>query len=123
MDKSISKALKDLQNYSLPKDDKNVEKIKTTMELGKRVFWYYKDDLEFYEGEGESVKDYNDALFSGLVITIPGIERGQELDVNQAIIIVDSYPTEKESPETYWMSLGRLLEDENIVEIYSIDYE
>lgn len=122
--KEFNKLSKDLsKGMELPKDETALNKIHCELGNGKRIYWYYQDDLEFYENEGESVKDYSDALFSGIVIPIPYSSGTRESDYDCYIVVIDQYPTEKEDPTVDWIALNRLLDNPLIVEIYQSDNE
>jgi len=40
------------------------------------------------------------------------------LDVEDVVVIVVSSPEEKSYPESYWMSMKRLLENDSLVEVF-----
>ena len=44
----FTKLMKDLDNENLPKNLDNLDKIKCDLMSGKRVYWYFKEDLEFF---------------------------------------------------------------------------
>jgi hypothetical protein len=47
---SFSKLQKDLANYDLPENLDNLEKLKCgALEAGKRLYWYCKEDAEYFE--------------------------------------------------------------------------
>lgn len=118
----FTKLIKDLDNENLPKRLENVSKIKCSLTSGLRVYWYYKDDVAFYEDEGESVKNYSNDLFSGIVVGKQDAENNYgEIDFSDVVIVMDKYPIEMEYPQFTWIALRRLLDDDNLVEIYTED--
>ncbi len=109
----------DIDNYDLPENLDNYKKVNGKLISGRRFYWYYKEDLECYQEEGENIKDYLCNLFSGICVPCPDVEyNGGELDIENVIIVCDCQPTEKCYPEVYWITLGRLLNDDNLVEIF-----
>lgn len=119
MTDTFSKLKSDLKKgYDLPKDEKAIEKIHCDLRAGNRVYWYYQDDLKFYEDEGESIKDYRDAIFSGIVVPKPYASGTRYIEYQDCVIVVDQYPTEKEDVEVDWITLGRLLDNKELVEVY-----
>jgi hypothetical protein len=44
---------------------------------------------------------------------------GGELETDECVVVMDRYPCEKSYPETDWIALNRILDDEELVEIYS----
>jgi hypothetical protein len=107
----------DIDNYELPENSDNYDKIDGELIIGKRFYWYYKEDLELYEGE--NIKDYLCNLFSGICIPRPNIEyRGGELNIEDTVIVCNCQPVEKDYPEVYWITLGRLLNNDDLVEFF-----
>lgn len=82
-----------------------------------RIYWYYKDDLEFAKTEGLDVREMQ--YCSGIIIPPPF---NQSLDMfepfEHGIVIIDRYPTEMCAPDVDWICLKRLLQDDNLVEVY-----
>ena len=110
---------KDIDNFNLPENTDNVDKIKGELTVGKRFYWYYKEDLDFFNEEGENIKDYLNDIFSGICIPTPGLEyNGGELDFDDVVIVIDSSPAEKSYPEVEWITLGRLLDNDDLVEFF-----
>lgn len=117
--KNVKNLFKDLENYNLPSNTDFYDKIKDELIIGKRFYWYYEDDLKFYEDENEDIKNHLNDLFSGILVPIPDtINNHGELDIENCIIVIDNYPVEGEYPEVEWVSLNRLLDDEKLVEIF-----
>jgi len=112
---------KDIDDIDLPENLDNYLKINETLTIisGKRIYWYYKEDLECFQDMGEYIKDFASDLFSGICIPRPSIEyNGGELDVEDCIIVSDRQPTEKSYPEVEWISMKRLLNDNDLIEIF-----
>ena len=104
------------QLAQLPVDDKSFNKIKCRCEHGNRVYWYGIDDLQFAKDEGEDIHD--NCPYSGIIMAAPyGNPRG-ELDIEQCIVVMDDYPVEKHDIEVCYIALGRLINDEDLVEIF-----
>ena len=120
MDKYLEKLSEDLENFNLPVDFETAyKKITCPLNVGGIIFWYYKEDEELYEAEGESPHNYPYDMFSGIVVPRHGIElNGGELEIDDAVIVIISSPEEKSYPECYWIALKRLLDDDELVEIF-----
>lgn len=86
-----------------------------------RIYWYYLDDLKFYEDDGENIRDYPNAIFSGIIIPKPYATDSKNMEYTDCVVVIDQYPTEKEDIEVDWVTLGRLLDNKELVEIYSED--
>lgn len=122
MDKEIIEVFEDLNNFELPKDENAYNKIKCSLTNGQRVYWYYKDDLEFCKEIGEDAR--RSYLYSGIVFTRPFIEKPNyesEMNIEDCIVCIDWYPCEKCYPETDWIALNRLIDNDDLVEIYTKD--
>lgn len=108
----------DLKNYDLPKNLDAIDKIKGILVHGSRIWWYYQEDKEFYEKLNESPRQF--APFSGVVVSKPHVSySGPELDIENCVVVIDTDPSEKCYPEVAWVALNRLLDDENLIEIFS----
>jgi hypothetical protein len=120
MKKEILKAVRDAQDIDLPKDVDSIEKIKGVIENGTRLHWYYKEDLEYFREYVPAIENPRECSeYSGIAISIPGQESGRG-DLEEGIIVViDNYPVEKCYPEITWVALNRLIDDPELVEIYS----
>ena len=119
MDIEVKEIFDDIRNNFFASDDTAYEKIKGELKSGMRINWYYKEDQEFAEEHEFSIKD--DPGFSGIVIPIPGVtmqSTDQELDTDNCIVVVTKYPAEKEYCRCGWIYMERLLDQENLVEIY-----
>jgi len=121
MKETIEKLYRDINNRNIPKDwDNAVEKLKCRLDIGKRIYWYYQEDLELYDNP----RDYYKDLYSGIVIPIPGIENNWgELDIEDTVIVIISYPTEMTYPETDWISIKSLLDIDELIEIFDKDVD
>lgn len=116
---SIKDLFKDIDDYNLPKNTENYDKIKGDLYSGKRFYWYYQIDLDYFNDEGEIIKDYLNDIFSGIVVATPDTENNHgEIDVENVIVVVDQYPTEGTYPEVSWTALKRILDDENLIEFF-----
>jgi ribosomal-protein-alanine N-acetyltransferase len=98
--------------------ESKLDRIKCELRHGARVFWYYREDKDFAEECGGDPRI--DCPYSGIVVALPDTElrSGQELEWEDCAIIVDSYPVEKCYPEVYWTALGRILDNDDLVELF-----
>lgn len=118
----FTKLIKDLDNENLPKNLDNLDKIKCILSSGKRVYWYFKDDLEFFINEGEDIKNHSEDIYSGIVVGRHDVENNYgTIDFSDVVIVMDTYPIEMDYPQFTWIALRRLLDDENLIEVYSED--
>lgn len=110
----ITRLVKDLK--SPPELGGHWGKVKCSLTHGKRVSWYYTDDLQFAKEEGLSIR--KNPTWKGMIVGLPDSERGEELDIEDCVVICDAYPTEKENPTLMWSTLSGLLTNEDLVEIF-----
>jgi len=118
MDKNIKEALVDCVNINLPKDLNDFDKVKCNIHNGKRIFWFYQEDLDFFKNEGLNPRGWKP--HSGIVVATPYCGEtpvGGELS-DYIIISVDKYPCEKCYPEIYWIAFNKLVGDSDLIEIY-----
>jgi len=115
--KEVKEVFYDLENYDLPANTETAfSKLKCELISGNIVCWYFKDDEEFAKENEFNVKDY--PPYKGIIVPKPGITLHGDIDDHECIIVVISYPTEKENPYCEWVALPRLLDNPNLVEIY-----
>ena len=111
----------DLDNFDIPENfEVAYEKIKCELNVGDTIYWYYKQDLEFFNPENP--RDYACDLFRGIVIPRFGISMtspNMELNVEDVVIVIVSTPSEKDYPDSDWVSLKRLLNDGDLIEMFS----
>jgi hypothetical protein len=98
------------------------DKFKGVAEIGQRVCWYYSDEAQFYKEEfgkekGFTVRDY--AQHSGILVPRPDVERGSD-DLDAYMVCMDAYPCEKENPRIDWVSLARLCDNSELVEVFVV---
>jgi len=120
MNNYFKQLAKDIDNYDLPKNLDNIDKVHTSkLFTGKRIYWYYEEDKKFFEDQGENIRDFADDVFSGICVPRPEIENnGGGLDIEDIIVVIDTYPSEKDYPIVEWTTMGRLLNDDDLVEIF-----
>ncbi len=119
LDKEIKQLFKDFENYDLPKNIDNVDKIQCSLESGKRIYWYYQEDKDFSIKEGWNIEEQYDDIYSGIIVPIPFIENnGGEFDFDEVMVCIDRYPCEKDYPAISWVSLNRLLDNNDLVKIF-----
>ena len=83
---------------------------------GSRIWWYFKEDKEFAAEHGTDAREY--APFSGIVVCKPDAEVNTMLEVNNCLIIMDTYPVEKCNCEATYMTMERLLDADGLVEVF-----
>ncbi|MDE2440734.1 MAG: hypothetical protein KGP14_06895 [Betaproteobacteria bacterium] len=109
----------DLRNAYEIADDEDFGKFNVDNPTnGLRVSWYYKQDAEYAkEWREKSARDL--APYSGILALAPGKNTGHEGDIEDFVVVVDRYPTEKCWPETDWVTLARLLSNKDLVEVFA----
>jgi len=121
----MKRLLEDLElqgKYELPSGDweAKTNKIRGVLRHGSRFKWYYREDIEFAKHINSDPRDM--APYSGLIVSVPDVEfssSNTELDIEQCVVIIDTYPTEKCGPECEWIALGRLLDNEDLIEMFN----
>jgi len=118
--KGIVDLFEDLSDPNLPADTDAFGKIKCReLTAGMRVWWYYEEDVKpFVAGEVDP-RDFAD--YSGVVVPIHGVpafNAACEVDPDECVIVIDHYPTDKDYPEVQWVALKRLINDNNLLEIF-----
>ena len=89
-------------------------------EIGTRIFWYYNEDVDYFQATADDMRKYSNDIYSGTCIPWVGYEyRGGEIDFDKVVVIIDQMPSEKEYPNIAWVSIKRLLYDEDLVEIFT----
>jgi len=112
----------DLDNYSLPRDINSYDKIHCQLKHGHRIYWYYEDDLKTFSEMGLNIYECYKDMHSGIVVGKPDVDvRGNELDVEDCVVIMDMYPVEKEYPQFTWLSLKRILDDPDLVDVFDAE--
>lgn len=108
---------KDISDNHLPRDIRSYEKIKTELTFGKRVRWYFQEELDFFKSERLSPRKH--APYSGIIIPIEDIEnRGGAFDPDDCIVVMDQYSCEKCNPDITWVALKKLIDCNNLIEIF-----
>ncbi len=111
----------DLNNIYLPKNLDDLKKIECKLINGNRIYWYYKDDLEYAKecyDEFAEKEILEDPPFSGILMVIPGIENRGEYEYNELIVVIDDHPCEKSYPETGWIALNKLIDYDDLIKIF-----
>lgn len=115
------KQLHDL-DINLDKIKEIYSKINFPLEIGRKVRWYYKDDLEFWKREkflNKKTTPKDLAQNEGIIIPVNDVEiRGSEIDLDNCIVVIYDYSCEKCYPESYYISLGELVSNDDLVEIF-----
>lgn len=114
----LDKELDLIFHGKLPRDNKSFKKIKCNLKIGKRIYWYYKEDLDFALNENKIDKDFDVYYpgYSGIVILKPDTD-SRSIDGEDCIIVIDRYPCEKCNPEVDWLPLYKLIDCDDLVEI------
>ncbi len=109
---------KDLADWMiLPRDGEAAEKkIKCELRHGMRVRWYYKEDAKF--AREEKFDPRKESQYTGIIVAKPDIESGLAHDLGDFVLVIDSYPCEKENARVDYVALNRLMDDEEIVELF-----
>ena len=113
---------KDLR-LDLPTKLEHLDKLPPVLTHGMKIGWWYKEDEEYfvaYYGEKANRYLHQNPPFTGMIIATPDTDVRRDLDIDNCIVVVDSYPTEKCNPEVGYDTLGRLLESENLVRVIEI---
>lgn len=117
--KEINELINDLNNLNLPTDLNDWNKLKCNLEIGQRIYWYFKEDAE-YAKKCESTPRQQKP-YSGIIIPKNGISLiGLEIESEDCVVIIDTYPCEKEYPECTWIALNRLVNTKDLIEIFSL---
>lgn len=111
----LQRVQEDLSNWY--KFDFAESKIRCDLKHGLKVGWYFDSDAEFWRRE--KMEPRVECQYSGLIVARPDIEPSGELYAGDCILIVTSYPCEKENPRTDYIALVRLLACEDLVELFA----
>lgn len=131
LQKDIAKGT-ELVDEAFPDDYDKVDaafmKVKCDLTPGEWVGWYAQDELKFYrdcDGADDAETEIRKSPpWSGIVIPVPGWENtGREMEIEDAVIVVMESPTEKCGPDVDYMTLCRLISNEDLVEVFSLKDE
>ena len=106
--------------YDIPADMHRLDLIRQEDILnlvpGCLIGWYYKEDLEFWKGDGLRVpKHPYEMPYRGIGVPMSGQECPYRMDLEDTVVVHHIYPTEKCSPDTQWVTLHRLLDAPDLV--------
>ena len=119
MDKEIKKLVSDLENFDLPKNFESAyDKVECPLVAGETVYWYYKDEKEYFDEMGENIEECQGDISCGIVVPRWGISARKELEIDDVVVVVTSYPIEKDYPDVYWIALKRIIDDDNLVKVF-----
>lgn len=114
--------IKAVRKWADKPTDEQLNKIADdTFEIGEEVCWVYKDDLEYAKRWcDENPKDWRKwAFYRGFVVPLPDTDSRKSLDgynmLNDAMICVTDYPTEKCNPECDWAAVGEMICSDDLV--------
>jgi len=120
MKNPTNQLFKDAKNYNLPKSLRAFDKLKCGLTPYQRIYWYYKEDKEFFEEQEEKVKNHYRDIYSGVIVPLPDTESGGgEIGDDELMVVIDTYPVEKENCQVDWVSIKRILDNEDLIEIFS----
>ena len=116
----VEEAIKDLNNWRLPEDEKNINKMNCSPENGERVYWYFQEDVDFQKEYAPDIEIRLDPPYSGIAVAKNGIEiRGAMEMPEDCLIVIDRYPVEKCYCESSWIAMGRLLDAPGLIEVFT----
>lgn len=124
MNQEVERIFEDQQNNFYPSDEKAFEKLKCELTPGKKIYWHYQDDKTYADDNDFNIKD--DPGYSGIIIPFPGITLTSEncdLEIEDCIVVVTSYPANMDYCESGWTSIMRLLDQKKLVEIFEMETE
>ena len=113
--RQLSADLDKIWHGKLPRNTKSFDKLNCELRFGGRVYWYYKENLDFFLEEYKRYKDFDtlDLPYSGIIVPM----EDYSVDDENVIVIMDTYPTEKEACQATWIALYRLIDGDDLVEI------
>jgi hypothetical protein len=118
--KRLDEDFEEYLNFTDESFSEALDKIKCELRHGKRIWWYEKVDAEYLdEYEEENVRNY--APYSGIIVAKDGVDvpqKNAELEIDNIVVVMDTYPVEKCYCEATWIGLPFLLANENLVEIF-----
>lgn len=114
----LERDLKAASDCELPRDYKAAsEKLKVErIHHGMRVLWYYREDEDFHKREKIEPRDY--AGYSGIIVAAPDKHACSNMDIEDCVVIVHRYPADKHECETDYVALARLLDNDELVEVF-----
>ena len=114
---------KDLRDCNLPKDLEMYNKAPSIFKAGQRIGWWYREDEEYAKECGDTVEE--DIPFMGVVVPGPDIENRSgsmgEFDSEECVVVVTVFPVEKCYPDTDYVAMKRLLNNDDLVKVIVID--
>lgn len=109
----------------LPSDlDAGLAKVKFETKHGQRIGWWYKEDQEHIPGWISEEGLRRDPPYKGIIVarndTRVSHGIGSSIDIEQCVVVVDTYPVEKCYCVSGWAMLGWLLDNDDIVEVVEL---
>lgn len=110
----------DLENDDLPHDLDSYDKAPDRFQSGMRLAWWYQDDVDY-------AKEYDIDLnseppFQGIAIIAPDKEiRDEWFEGEDCVIVMDEYPIEKCYCESTYLTLRRLLDNDELVRVIAFE--
>ena len=86
------------------------------LEVDRMVKWVYKDDLDFWKEEQMEDQKWNHTRYEGIILPKHDMDVTSVLNVDDCVILIINSPVEKTSPKYYYISLVKLIDDEELVE-------
>ena len=115
----LQKLWEDIESDNLPKKINDYKKVKCdNLSIGKRIYWYFKEDLAFWEDEKKAYGETEfDAGYSGIIVPVIDCQHSVNMYIDDVVVIHDVYPVEKENCEVVWVSLKRLIDNVDLIEV------
>lgn len=126
----LEQIIKDINYESEDLIDVNFDKFPDWQKcnIGSKISWCYKQDVKFWKSEHYFDSNPKDKVekeawyashsqYRGILFTLP--EKIFRIDENAVVCCYD-YPIEKENATCFWISLDRLLLNEDLYKIYKI---
>ena len=89
----------------------NYLSIDETLYPGDVIGWWYKEDEDYHNEYCEAEDDISEyPPFEGIVVPIQDLEGSEKgFEIENAVIVMTSYPTEKCDPEATWIESDEFL--------------
>lgn len=113
----LKKLEKDLFNHELPRNFDDWEKCQFEPDIGLKVGWWFKEDQDFALEDGLDL--VSDPPYQGLLV--PVFDKDvTRLELEDYMVCVTQYPCEKCNPETDWVALRQMVDNETLIQIIPI---
>ena len=115
----IKQIIEEIRSNDLPKDiDKAIKKCPDILTPCSRIGWYSKDDLDFHKTEPGMPHPREEPPYQGYLVQLHDCgDVSDNLEWDQCMVVMDTYPVEKCNCEPTWISLVSLLDNDDCIEI------